>query len=72
MRITVVFQLDPKDKCSRCVEYIKHETKIGVCRVALMTKGHRWPYHLDDEGFVIGCPKFKSAKQLRMEVLDDH
>ena len=64
------FQLDKRDKCYRCIEYTRYENKIGVCRIALNVRGHRWPYHFDSEGYVIACPKFKSAKQLRMEVLD--
>ncbi len=63
-------QLDKKDKCCGCIEYIKHETKIGVCRIALITKGHKWPGRLDNEGFVIGCPKFQNAIQLKMEVMN--
>jgi hypothetical protein len=64
------FRLDKKDLCNRCIEYIKRENKIGVCSVALSIKGHRWPYQLDSEGFVTACPKFKSAKQLKMEVMN--
>jgi hypothetical protein len=62
------FQLSKRDKCWCCMEYIRYEAKVGVCRIALITKGHKWPGHLDDEGYVIRCPKFTNAKQLKMEV----
>lgn len=64
------WSLSKKDKCSRCIEYIRHQDKIGVCRIALTSKLHRWPYHLDDEGYVVACPKFQNAKQLKMEVMN--
>lgn len=64
------WNLDKKDKCCACVEYIRQAKQIGVCRIALITKGHKWPGYLDNEGFIIRCPKFQNAKQLKMEVMD--